>query len=62
MISEESANRIVHNALGLDGNELPEDGKNKDEFGCVVKNGEPPMTKCEEVSVAHVRNYIDVNL
>ncbi len=23
-------------------------GKQKDEFGCVVKNNEPPMTKCVE--------------
>lgn len=26
----------------------PPDGKNKDEAGCVVKNDEPPMTKCFE--------------
>lgn len=25
-----------------------DDGRNKDEFGCVTRTGEPPMTKCVE--------------
>ncbi len=49
-LSEHEANAIVHKNLGLDYNLPPdggEDGGKKDEFGCVVKQGEPPMTKCE---------------
>lgn len=50
-LTEENANAIVHSELGLNNYIIPpggDDGKKKDEFGCVVENGEPPMTKCEE--------------
>lgn len=49
-VSELQANKIVHLRLGLNNNYVPPGGddKNKDEFGCVVKKGEPPMTKCIE--------------